>query len=168
MECMADSNASEPTTTDIDVDTEAEVPDADSPAPARAGVPASEAFREFISGNWAERTDDAPEPREQAPYAAARRAALSQKYPGKRLIIPAGAAKVRSNDTDFMYRAHSAFSHLTGWGSDSVADSVLVLEPTDAGHEATLYFRESAGRDSDEFYANAEIGAFWTGPRPPG
>jgi Xaa-Pro aminopeptidase len=88
-------------------------------------------------------------------------------YAGKRLIIPAGAAKVRSNDTDYAYRAHSAFAHLTGWGSDSVPGSVLVLEPTDAGHDATLYFRKAAGRDSDEFYANPDIGEFWTGPRPP-
>jgi len=43
---------------------------------------------------------------------------------------------------------------------------VLVLEPTVEGHNATLYFRKAAGRDSDEFYANPEIGEFWTGPRP--
>jgi len=42
----------------------------------------------------------------------------------------------------------------------------LVLEPTAIGHEATLYFRETAGRDTDEFYANSEIGEFWTGARP--
>jgi Xaa-Pro aminopeptidase len=41
-----------------------------------------------------------------------------------------------------------------------------VLEPTAAGHDATVYFREAAGRDSDEFYANADIGEFWIGPRP--
>jgi Xaa-Pro aminopeptidase len=29
-----------------------------------------------------------------------------------------------------------------------------------------VYFREGAGRDTDEFYANPEIGEFWTGPRP--
>ncbi|HEY4268190.1 MAG TPA: aminopeptidase P family protein [Galbitalea sp.] len=132
----------------------------------RSTTPVSETFKDYISGNWAERPDVAPEPREQAPYAAARRLALSQKYPGKRLIVPAGAVKVRSNDTDYAYRAHSAFSHLTGWGSDCVPGSVLVLEPTASGHEATLYFREAAGRDSDEFYANPEIGEFWTGPRP--
>ncbi len=80
--------------------------------------------------------------------------------------MPAGQAKVRSNDTDYPYRAHSAFAHLTGWGSDAIAGSVLVLEPADEGHIATLYFRETAGRDSDEFYANPEIGEFWTGPRP--
>ncbi len=31
---------------------------------------------------------------------------------------------------------------------------------------ATLYFREAAGRDTDEFYANPDVGEFWTGPRP--
>jgi Xaa-Pro aminopeptidase len=40
------------------------------------------------------------------------------------------------------------------------------MEPTASGHEATVYFRERAGRDSDEFYANPEIGEFWIGARP--
>jgi len=132
----------------------------------RSTTPVSESFREYISGNWAERPDETPSPRAQAEFAAARRSALSAMHPGKRLIVPAGAAKVRSNDTDYPYRAHSAFAHLTGWGADAVAGSVLVLEPSAVGHVATLYFREAAGRDSDEFYANPEIGEFWTGPRP--
>jgi Xaa-Pro aminopeptidase len=141
-----------------------------TPAPRatsnRSTTPVSDTFKDYIASNWAERTDAVPAPREQAPFAAARRARLSAMYPGKRLILPAGAAKVRSNDTDYPYRAHSAFAHLTGWGSDSEPDSVLVLEPTAAGHEATLYFRERAGRDSDEFYANPQIGEFWIGARP--
>jgi Xaa-Pro aminopeptidase len=132
----------------------------------RSTIPASNAFQEYISESWAERPDVAPEPREQSAFAAERRATLSARFPGKRLIVPAGAAKVRSNDTDYAYRAHSAFSYLTGWASDSVPASVLVLEPTNAGHEATLYFRSPAGRGTDEFYANPEIGEFWIGPRP--
>ena len=132
----------------------------------RSTTPHSSSFKNYISANWAERADATPEPREQAPFAAARRARISALHPGVRLIIPAGAAKVRSNDTDYPFRAHSGFAHLTGWGADAVADSVLVLEPTDDGHEATLYFREAAGRDSDEFYANSDIGEFWTGARP--
>ena len=80
--------------------------------------------------------------------------------------MPAGPARVRSNDTDYPYRAHSGFAHLTGWGSDSEPGAVLVMEPTASGHEATVYFRERAGRDSDEFYANPQIGEFWIGPRP--
>ncbi len=144
--------------------------DTSKPAPRatsnRSTTPVSETFAQYISSQWAERPDVAPAPREQARYAAERRARISALHPGKRLIVPAGAAKVRSNDTDYAYRAHSAFAHLTGWGSDSVAGAVLVMEPTASGHEATLYFREGAGRDTDEFYANPEIGEFWTGPRP--
>jgi Xaa-Pro aminopeptidase len=132
----------------------------------RSTTPGSDAFRAYIGSGWAERPEVLPSARRQAAYAAARRARVSELFPGKRLIIPAGRLKQRSNDTDFVFRAHSAFTHLTGWGSDSEPGSVLVLEPTPAGHDATLYFRERAGRDSDEFYANPEIGEFWIGPRP--
>lgn len=141
-----------------------------SPAPRatsnRSTTPGSERFKNYIASQWAERTDVVPPAREQAPFAAARRDRISAMYTGKRLIIPAGAAKVRSNDTDYPYRAHSAFAHLTGWGSDSEPDAVLVMEPEAKGHQSTVYFRERAGRDSDEFYANPAIGEFWIGPRP--
>jgi Xaa-Pro aminopeptidase len=132
----------------------------------RSTTPVSDSFKDYISGNWAERTEGTPRPREQSSFASARRERISALYAGKRLVVPAGSPKVRSNDTDFTYRAHSAFAHLTGWGSDSVPGSVLVLEPTADGHEATLYFRGPAGRGTDEFYANPEIGEFWIGPRP--
>lgn len=132
----------------------------------RSTTPGSQQFKDYIGSNWADRSDAVPPPREQAPFAAARRDRVSALYSGKRLILPAGAAKVRSNDTDYPYRAHSTFAHLTGWGSDSEPDAVLVMEPTATGHESTLYFRERAGRDSDEFYANSDIGEFWIGPRP--
>lgn len=132
----------------------------------RSTVPVSDTFARYISSQWADRPEETPPLREHARFAAARRARISAMYPGKRLILPAGAAKVRSNDTDYAYRAHSAFAHLTGWGSDSVPGSVLVMDPTADGHTATLYFREAAGRDTDEFYANPEIGEFWTGRRP--
>lgn len=144
--------------------------DTSKPAPRatanRSTTPVSDTFARYISSQWADRPEATPAQREHAAYAAQRRARISAQHPGKRLIVPAGAAKVRSNDCDYAYRAHSAFAHLTGWGSDSVPGSVLVLEPTAEGHEATLYFREGAGRDTDEFYANPEIGEFWTGARP--
>jgi Xaa-Pro aminopeptidase len=132
----------------------------------RSTTPQSTTFKDFIFGGWAERPEQTAAPRAQAPYATTRRAQLSAMHPGERLVIPAGPAKPRSNDTDYPYRAHSAFSYLTGWGSDAVPGSVLVLEPTADGHGATLYLLPTAGRDSDEFYANAAIGEFWTGPRP--
>jgi Xaa-Pro aminopeptidase len=143
---------------------------ADSQAPRatsnRSTTPGSDVFKEYISTQWAERPEEAVTPREQSAFALERRERLSALHPGERLVVPAGQAKVRSNDTDYPFRAHAAFSHLTGWGSDTVPGSVLVLEPATDGHEATLYFRASAGRDSDEFYANPEIGEFWIGPRP--
>ncbi|MEA9985892.1 aminopeptidase P family protein [Subtercola sp. RTI3] len=133
----------------------------------RSTTPGSDAFKDYISSNWAERTDALPPARNEAAFAAARRTRIGAKYPGKRLVIPAGRLKQRSNDTDFPFRAHTSFSYLTGWGSDSEPGAVLVLEPVEGGaHVATLYFRERAGRDSDEFYANPEIGEFWIGPRP--
>jgi Xaa-Pro aminopeptidase len=132
----------------------------------RSTTPQSTTFQDYIFSGWAERPEPRPAARAQAPYAAERRARISAMHPGERLIVPAGPAKPRANDTDYPYRAHSAFSYLTGWGSDAVPGSVLVLEPTADGHDATLYLLPTAGRDSEEFYANAAIGEFWTGPRP--
>jgi Xaa-Pro aminopeptidase len=132
----------------------------------RSTTPVSDTFKNYISSGWAKREEETPAPREQAIFAAGRREQISALHPGALLIIPAGSALVRSNDTDYPFRAHSAFAHLTGWGSDAVSGSVLVLAPTADGHTATIYFREAAGRDSNEFYANSDIGEFWTGPRP--
>ncbi|PWC08416.1 aminopeptidase P family protein [Mycetocola zhujimingii] len=132
----------------------------------RSTTPASTEFQDYIGSNWADRVDVLPEPRAQAPFAAQRRERVSAAFVGKRVVVPAGSLKQRSNDTDYPFRAHSAFVHLTGWGADSEPDSVLVLEPAGTGHEATLYFRERADRSSNEFYANPAIGEFWIGPRP--
>ncbi|MEH1014392.1 aminopeptidase P family protein [Micromonospora sp. CPCC 206060] len=130
-------------------------------------TPTSEEFRAFIASGWADR-GTTPVPRaEVADYAARRRAALSRQYPGERIIIPAGGLKVRSNDTDYPFRPHTAFAYLTGLGADSEPDSVLVLDPkSDGGHEAVLFFRPLAPRDSEEFFADSRFGEFWVGPRP--
>jgi Xaa-Pro aminopeptidase len=92
---------------------------------------------------------------------------VSAAYPGVRVVVPAGALKVRSNDTDYVFRPHSAFAHLTGLGADREPDAVLVLEPsTDGGHDAVLFFRPRAGRDTEEFYSDARYGELWVGVRP--
>ncbi len=140
----------------------------------RSTTPQSDKFLDYIMSGWAPSDDTLPAVRESAAYAAGRRTRLGAQFVGKRLVIAAGAMKQRSNDTFYQYRAHSAFSHLTGWGSDSEPGAVLVMDPiaADEGrgsaetHEATLYFRERAGRDSEEFFANPEIGEFWIGARP--
>src|SRR3954468_8097295 len=123
-------------------------------------TPFSEAFKAFIAEGWTPYGTSLPAQLPAAAAARARRAAVSPLFPGGRLVIPAGGLKIRSNDTDFRFRPHSAFAHLTGLGTDREPDAVLVLEPGDAhgddsdegaGHEAILYFRPRAERDSKEF-----------------
>jgi Xaa-Pro aminopeptidase len=132
--------------------------------------PTTDEFRAFVAEDWAPRRPTVTGPSPASPYAARRRAAVSAAFAGERLIIPAGGLKVRSNDTDFVFRPHSAFAHLTGLGGDREPDAVLMLEPLDAehggGHEAILFFRPLAGRDSDEFFADTRYGEFWVGARP--
>lgn len=139
----------------------------------RSQRPTSQAFKSFMASQWAVDAAPLPELDPAASYAATRRAALSEAFPGERLVIPAGPLKVRSNDTDYRFRPHSAFAHLTGLGVDHEPDAVLILEPTDNGagdhgsnHAATLYFAPMAGRDSSDFYLNSRSGEFWVGPRP--
>ena len=135
--------------------------------------PFSDAFRAFIGTGWAPASGDLPDPLPATAYAPARRETLSAAYPGERIVIPAGGLVVRSNDTDYRFRPHSAFAHLTGLGTDKEPDAVLVLDPTDHvrhgehadGHDATLYFKPRAPRDSEEFYANARYGEMWVGKR---
>src|SRR5690606_20908959 len=98
---------------------------------SRSTTPRNERFLEYIGSHWAEREDPRPAELPVAPFAAHRRHQISQAFPGERLVIEAGPLKQRSNDTFFPYRAHSAFAHLTGWGSASEPGAILVLDPTE-------------------------------------
>ena len=60
--------------------------------------PTTDEFREFVRSGWAPRSEATPERSPAADYAAARREALSARFPGERLVIPAGGLKVRSNE----------------------------------------------------------------------
>jgi Xaa-Pro aminopeptidase len=143
--------------------------DAETPAPTTTehrSTPRSAAFRAYIAQGWAPRPDALPGRLQSAPYAAARRERLAAAFPGERLVFPAGSLTVRSNDTDHRFRPHSAFAHLSGLGTDQEPDAVLVLEPTGEAHEAVLFFRPRAERDTEEFYADSRYGELWVGVRP--
>ncbi|SDC36641.1 Xaa-Pro aminopeptidase [Sanguibacter gelidistatuariae] len=133
----------------------------------RSQRPSSPAFRDFITSSWAPRAGLSVEAGPAAAFTVSRRAAISAAFPGDRLVIPAGTLKQRSNDTDYRFRPHSAFAHLTGLGTDQEPDAVLVLEPVAGGsHDAVLYVRPLAARDTEEFYADSRYGEFWVGARP--
>lgn len=139
----------------------------------RSQRPSSPEFVRFITSGWGGRGPSTVERGPAADHTAARRSALSAQFPGERLVIPAGTFTQRSNDTDYRFRPHSAFAHLTGLGSEQEPDAVLVLHPVEdgtgdegSGHHAVLYIRPLAGRDTEEFFSDARYGEFWVGARP--
>lgn len=132
----------------------------------RSRTPHTKEFLSFIAQDWAEPDASHAGRWEVADYAKSRRQHLAAKFPGKLLIIEAGLPRVRANDTDYRYRPDTAFTHLTGWGSEAVPGSVLVIDARKDLVKTSLYLLPTAGRDSDEFFANPAIGEFWVGPRP--
>ncbi|MCL7489879.1 aminopeptidase P family protein [Streptomyces sp. MCA2] len=121
----------------------------------------SDELAESMKGGWADTELRDLEPIEQAPNAARRRAALSARFPGERLVIPAGNLKTRSNDTEYDFRASTEYVYLTG---DQTDDSVLVLEPTKDGHEATVHRLPRSNRENGEFWLDG-MGELWVGRR---
>ncbi len=129
-------------------------------------IPKGQVLADFMSQGWADTSLDGVRASEVVKYAAVRRVKLSALYPGVRLAFPSGTFKVRSNDTDYKFRPHSAYAFLSGiTASDAVPDSVLVLEPNGHGHDALLYIHPRSPRDTDEFHSNRRHGEFWVGRR---
>ena len=139
---------------------------ADKSNKARALRPDNDEFKAWIASEWAEPDDLESAPMASASFAAERRALLSERFPGRRIVAPAGDLKVRSNDTDYRFSPDRDFAYLTGLGTDREPGAVLVMEPTGDGHEATLYLVPPAGKDEDGFYTDPRSGEFWIGRRP--
>ncbi|BFP53746.1 aminopeptidase P family protein [Streptomyces sp. NRRL_ISP-5395] len=122
----------------------------------------SDELADNMKSGWADTELHDLQPIAQAEHTAARRAALSARFPGERLVIPAGNLKTRSNDTEYAFRASTEYAYLTG---DQTQDGVLVLEPTgDTGHEATLYLLPRSNRENGEFWLDGQ-GELWVGRR---
>jgi Xaa-Pro aminopeptidase len=116
------------------------------------------AYAEFMRTGWGDRELDLPL-HPVASWAQARRERLAELLPGERLVVPSGSFKVRSNDTDYRFRPHTAHTHLSG---NQTSDAVLVVE----GDDATLYARPRSARDTDEFFRDRVYGELWAGRRP--
>ncbi len=116
------------------------------------------AYAEFMRTGWGDRELDLPE-HPVVPWARRRRERLAEMLPGERLVIPSGSYQVRSNDTDYRFRPHTAHTHLSG---NQTSDAVLVL---DEG-QATLFARPRSSRDTDEFFRDRVYGELWAGRRP--
>ncbi|WP_217383447.1 aminopeptidase P family protein [Streptomyces sp. NK08203] len=121
----------------------------------------SDELAENMTQGWADTELHDLQPIEQAAETAGRRAALSARFPGERLVVPAGNLKTRSNDTEYAFRSSIEYAYLTG---DQTEDGVLVLEPTEAGHEATIYLLPRSNRENGEFWLDGQ-GELWVGRR---
>lgn len=129
-------------------------------------APNAEALAAFMKTGWAPSPLEGVKPATHLPFIERRRKLLSEKYVGKRIIFPAGAQKVRSNDTYYKFRAHTEFTYYTGISaSDAVPDSVFIMEPNGSSHDALLFVHPRSPRDNEEFYRNAKYGEFWIGRR---
>jgi Xaa-Pro aminopeptidase len=117
-------------------------------------------FREEIARNWGAVDRSVVLPEGLAEAAAEHRRRLGTALPGRRIALGAGQAPVRSNDTDYRFRADSDFVWLTGCQAEG---AVLVIS---ADGDATLYLRETAGPDEPDYFSNARDGELWIGPVP--
>jgi Xaa-Pro aminopeptidase len=137
--------------------------------PEEPAVPATQAhdpaypqrLRDFMHTGWRDLAVDTA-PRAEVPHYAKRRAQLSAAFSGETLVVPSGPEKVRANDTTYLFRPGSDFVWLTG---EHDPDSVLVMRPTESGHDVTLYVRPRSPRDTDEFFTDRAYGELWIGRR---
>ena len=122
-------------------------------------------YAEFMRTGWAPSNLEGLQPLEVVTYAFTRRQVLSAAFPNIRLVIPAGNYKTRSNDTEYVFRPHSAFAFYAGvQGADAVPDSVLIMEPNESGgHDSYHYLHPRSTRDSDAFYTDRKYGELWVG-----
>ncbi|MGX7678111.1 aminopeptidase P family protein [Jatrophihabitans sp. DSM 45814] len=147
-------------------------------------IPLPDGLRKAIAENW-EPAPRMPHPANRdgvtssgAASFARNRAALSARLPRELIVVPAGVLKVRANDTEYPFRASSAFTWLTG---ETVEGAVLVMVPSGptsqaatgtathtapGSHQATLYVREYSGAGEVGYFTNRMFGALWVGNVP--
>jgi Xaa-Pro aminopeptidase len=117
------------------------------------------AFAAYMGTGW-----DTPDRTPQvvpgaAEAAAAHRARLAAALPGRTIVLAAGEAPIRSNDTTYDFRPNSDFYWATGC---SIENAVVVLH----GADATLYIPPPAYPGEPGFWTDARYGEMWVGSAP--
>ncbi|MFU8875953.1 aminopeptidase P family protein [Micromonospora sp. SL4-19] len=118
-----------------------------------------EAFTDYMNTGWGVPDRTAPVVPGAAEAAAAHRARLAEALPGRTIVLAAGEAPVRSNDTTYDFRPDSDFVWVTGCG---IENAVVVLR----GGEATLYMPPPACPGDSRFWSDARYGELWVGAVP--
>jgi Xaa-Pro aminopeptidase len=123
----------------------------------------SPGFLARIGHGWTRPDVPAPVAPAAAMAAAAHRARLSARFPGRTLVLHAGRARHRNGDADYAFRPDSDFVWAT---SCDVEGAVLVLRHRARGHDPVLYLPRPAGPGERDFYASAAHGELWVGHSP--
>ncbi|MFC5828617.1 aminopeptidase P family protein [Nonomuraea insulae] len=128
----------------------------DGKLPRLSEIPA---FTEYIAQGWDSPARTPGLVPGAAEAAAAHRARLAEALPGATVVVSAGRAPTRSNDTAYDFRVDSDFYWLTGCATEN---AVAVVRDGDA----TLYLPPPARPGDTGFYADAAYGELWVGPSP--
>ncbi|MCK2218801.1 Xaa-Pro aminopeptidase [Actinomadura sp. ATCC 31491] len=124
--------------------------------PRLSGIPA---FTAYMNTGWDVPDRTPPVVPGAAEAAAAHRARLAAALPGRTVVLAAGRAPTRSNDTTYGFRADSDFVWATGC---AIEDAVVVLRDG----EATLYLPPPAYPGDPRFWSDARHGELWVGAAP--
>lgn len=128
----------------------------DGTLPRLSEIPA---FTEYIAQGWDSPARTPGLVPGAAEAAAAHRARLAEALPGATVVVSAGRAPTRSNDTAYDFRVDSDFYWLTGCATEN---AVAVVRDG----AATLYLPPPARPGDTGFYADAAYGELWVGPSP--
>ena len=121
-----------------------------------------QALLEFMTTGWEVPAPVAAQPISGVDTYQARREALSQRFPGMLLVVPAGVQKVRANDTTYPFRPATDYLYLVG---EAEADDVLVMAPLEGGgHRAEVFAEPDADFSTSAFFTDRAKGVFWVGP----
>ena len=122
-----------------------------------------DAFRELMSRGWGRPDRSAQVDPGWARATADHRRRLAEALPGQVLVVAAGRAPVRANDTSYDFRPHSAFAWLA---ATNLEGSVLVLRPGAGQGGAALYVEPAAAAGSVQAFRDAARGELWVGGAP--
>jgi Xaa-Pro aminopeptidase len=117
-------------------------------------------FAEYMGKDWDVPLRAAPVVAGAAAAAAAHRRRLTASLPGRPIVVAAGRAPVRANDTNYDFRPDSDFYWLTGCAT--VEDAVLVMD----GDSEVLYLPPPAYPGEKGFFTDAMHGELWVGAAP--
>jgi Xaa-Pro aminopeptidase len=133
-------------------------PYAGTRSPVLTDIPA---FAQFIGEDWGDVRVEPVLVEGAGAAASAHRARLSERFPGRTIVVGAGTAPTRNDDCVYAFRPHSGFVWLTSCQAEG---SVLVMSPATGGHDAVLYIPAPHRPGDAGFFADRDHGELWVGP----